>query len=102
MGTKALDKPQRKNGHSRVELPQEFVDVIRFMVVIPPGTKVCLGPKCELEAIVLETTIKEGNYVFYRVAWWSGNERKTEWLESSEVHRPEEKMTVSIGFGGNQ
>src|SRR5678815_2636075 len=96
-------KTKPKNGHANriTSLPPgiAFVNVNRFMTVIPPGTKVALGPKMELEAIVLETTIKEHGYVFYRVAWWSGNERKTEWLEASEVHNPAEKMTVSIGFG---
>lgn len=87
---------------SRLREDGDWVNINRFMVVIPPGTAVSLGPKREIEATVLETTIKEGGYVFYRVSWWSGNERKTEWLEAGEVHRPAEKMSVNIGFGAAQ
>ncbi len=87
---------------SRLSFDRDFVNINRFVVVIPPGTAVALGPKQEIEGTVLETNIKEGGYVFYRVAWWDGNSRKTEWLEAHEVCRPAEKMTVSIGFGAAQ
>jgi len=35
----------------------------------------------------------------YQVSWWSGRERRCEWIAESEIHgRPREEQTMTIGF----
>ncbi len=90
----------KKNGHGRIKfMPEgmEIQDVITYMDVISPGTRVHIGPKREIEATVVEVAIKAGPQ--YRVTWWSGNDRKSEWLEPSEVFTDEKKVTIRLGFG---
>jgi hypothetical protein len=39
----------------------------------------------------------DGDGLQYKVAWWSGRERKCEWLTNDEVH-PVNPIAVRIGF----
>jgi hypothetical protein len=69
--------------------------------IIKPGTPVTLGPECEIQATLLEASVKGDCYVQYRVAWWDGNERKTEWVEEAEVFSCDSTAKSAIGFVGN-
>jgi len=64
--------------------------------VIAPGTVVGIGPKHEIEAVVFAICITWPD-ITYHVVWWSGNERKTEWIRPTEmlVVQPQE---CRIGF----
>jgi len=60
-----------------------------------PESTVCLGEG--LTGVVLEICIKSsGNQ--YRVVWWDGNNRKSEWLEECELtaHESNQKITMVL------
>lgn len=72
--------------------------------ILRPGTQVRIGPPGEhsINAVVLAVSFGSmdiTNYE-YRVAWWSGNERKDSWIHESEINwdltKPEDD--VPIGF----
>ena len=50
------------------------------------GTPVQIGPVNEkIQGVVTEINIFNGGRVLYRVSWWSGRERRHEYLEAYEV-----------------
>ena len=117
MGSKVPTAPPEKKNGCHVRLPVlppqptqrgsvtsanilKAENAIAMLSAIKPGTKVWLGPKQEIEATVLEVIIKGDGYMQYRLAWWSGNDRKTEWLEESEISTASAAMKVQLGFGG--
>ena len=63
--------------------------------VIKPGTPVTLNG--DIEAVVVELSIASNLHVQYRCAWWSGSDRKVEWLEEHEVSC-ERDTSLTIGF----
>lgn len=65
--------------------------------VLACGTPVVLGPDRDIEGTVIDVGVRSG-VVQYRVAWWSGRERKTEWLEACEVHCADDAGVLRIGF----
>lgn len=67
--------------------------------IIPHGSRVGIGPDGSIDGIVIDTSIRAG-VVQYRVAWWAGRERKTEWLEDCEIVS-EPPTTERIGFREN-
>ncbi|MCK9463034.1 MAG: hypothetical protein M0R80_25710 [Proteobacteria bacterium] len=61
--------------------------------VFPIGTKIMLGD--EIPAIIIGVWIEKS--VQYHVVWWSGRERKCEWVSDMEFSTTDaNKMT--IGF----
>jgi len=56
------------------------------VLVIRPGDECWIGN--EIKAKVVQVILKAAGMgevsVSYQVAWWSGNERKCEWLEEHE------------------
>lgn len=67
-----------------------------MLSVIPIGASVTIGGV--IPAKVLGVSIGNGNAIEYRCVWWSGSERKTEWLQACEVDS--ESQTMPIGFIG--
>jgi hypothetical protein len=55
------------------------------------GSPVYIGD--HIEATILAISIYEHNRVSYQVAWWDGNTRKTDWLESFEVQPHKGEIT---------
>jgi hypothetical protein len=66
--------------------------------VIAPESQVLIGPDHEIVATVIDVSIRSGGLVQYRVIWWSGNERKNEWLEACEVFPGGSATVQRIGF----
>ncbi|HUU97727.1 MAG TPA: hypothetical protein VM487_18485 [Phycisphaerae bacterium] len=66
--------------------------------VLKPGSSVKIGPKQDISAMILQVRIQEQNYVDYQVVWWSGRERKTEWIGNLEVAGGSWGDELSIGF----
>ena len=66
--------------------------------VLKPGSSVKIGPKQDISAMILQVRIQEQNYVDYQVVWWSGRERKTEWIGNLEVAGGNWGDELSIGF----
>lgn len=57
------------------------------VLVIRPGDECFIGDA--ISATVNQVCVRNGNGgemgIQYQVAWWSGNDRKCEWLEEHEV-----------------
>jgi hypothetical protein len=68
------------------------------MSVIAPESRVRIGPDKEISGTVIDVSVRSGGVVQYRVIWWSGNERRNEWLEACEVHQEESATVQRIGF----
>lgn len=68
------------------------------MNVFAPGTIVTIGhPDTPIRAQVNSVLIESHEHVSYRVVWWDGSTRKSEYLDAREVscQRPAE---MHIGF----
>lgn len=50
-----------------------------------------------IPATIEEILIKSRNFVLYHVVWWSGRDRKTEWVTDREFE-PEDYRQEEIGF----
>lgn len=66
--------------------------------IVPPASLVVLGTKDGPVARVVEVCIRDENVIQYKCAWWSGNERKCEWVESSEIFVKHDQSYRTIGF----
>lgn len=67
------------------------------MEVIRPGSSVVVDG--DIRGTVIEiNVVGEGLAVSYNVAWWSGRERKTEWVDASEVVEGSKRSRVRLGF----
>lgn len=55
-----------------------------------------------LNAIITGINIRANEVVMYECSWWSGNDRKLEWLNSYEVEAVDEYNAgkIKIGFRG--
>jgi hypothetical protein len=64
--------------------------------VYPIGTKVTLegGIPGNIIAILLEPR----NGIQYKISWWNGRERKSEWLYDCVDFEPSKYTTQQIGF----
>lgn len=60
-----------------------------------------IGMSCiigeDIEGVISSICINYNNEVTYKVVWWSGRERRTEWLCDSEIKTKETKTKI-IGF----
>lgn len=65
--------------------------------VIAIGTRVELGP--ELVGLVLAVLLEANDLVSYKVAWWEGTSRKSEYVTASEI-RPLDPNKSKIGYRG--
>jgi hypothetical protein len=62
------------------------------------GTAVRIGLKLDaIGGVIAAIQISDAGYVTYRCIWWSGRERKDEWLEAFEI-AVDNEPTVKIGF----
>lgn len=68
------------------------------MNVYAIGTRVKIAD--DLTGTVTQVCIVGEQHVRYEVAWWDGNTRNCQWLESCEVSAAEERQPMRIGFGG--
>lgn len=64
--------------------------------VYPPGTKVQLHEG--ISGIVIAVQIEQYEHVTYRVSWWNGRARCTEWLERCELDGPYNERRKVVGF----
>jgi hypothetical protein len=68
--------------------------------VIPPGTQVLIGNGDDrITGTVLEVIIGFTG-VQYKVVWWSGRERKEQWMQPLELLMTSPPEKFIIGFGG--
>jgi hypothetical protein len=67
------------------------------MEILAPGTAVWLSLGEDITGEILQVCIKSNSYVQYQVAWWSGRERRCEWLEAFEF-TPVKDAKLPIGF----
>lgn len=51
-----------------------------------------------LEGRIAAVCVFENQRVQYQCVWWSGRDRKIEWLESFEVQRMPESASSKLGF----
>lgn len=63
------------------------------MEIHQPGTEVLVGGLLGIVAIV---QISSG--VMYKVSWWDGSNRKSEWFEDFEVKPTDNTLKTKIGF----
>ena len=70
----------------------------REVLVYQPGSEVNLGK--DLKGTVSQVSIAGQGLIRYEVVWWSGNERKCEWLEAHEIVATAGGSLVGIGFKG--
>lgn len=67
--------------------------------VLQPGTEVVIGN--DIPGMVSGVMIEFGSQVSYRVVYWDGRVRKSEWLGPGEVYAKAVKPPkLAIGFGG--
>lgn len=69
--------------------------------VLAPGTKVLIGfPKTAMFlGVIAGVWFKSATDYEYEVEWWSGRERKKEWMRSDEVHQHDKSCeTIRVGF----
>jgi hypothetical protein len=76
---------------------KQHVQADAIRTVIAPGAMVDLGRG--LVGKVVQVCLRPQGEA-YQVAWWDGNYRKCEWLESCELTACEERRTEAIGFRG--
>ena len=67
---------------------------IRYVEAFAVGSAVVVGS--DIPGLVTGILV-DGDGLQYKVAWWAGSERKSEWLTAAEV-RCESAATVRIGF----
>jgi len=61
------------------------------------GTKVLLTE--DISAVIITTSIHDGDMVQYECAWWSGKSRSREWFNASEILSVDEDVEpTKIGF----
>ena len=66
------------------------------MELIAIGEPVLVG---DIKVEVAEILIRSRNSISYKVVWWDGRTRKSEWLESFEVSTGSNVERLQIGFG---
>ena len=68
-----------------------------LLELYPVGTKVLLTE--DISAVIITTSIHDGDMVQYECAWWSGKSRSREWFNASEILGVDEDVkTTKIGF----
>lgn len=85
---------------SCIEELLDQVDTMRIagsMRVLHPGDKVELADG--IVGIILEVLIKDDYFVQYRISWWDGRRRCSEWLDAFEFdHEKPTQDMLRIGF----
>ncbi len=74
---------------------------MKMREIIPPGTAVLMGSSDDLlVGRVVEVLMDGVNvcHVQYKVVWWDGRTRRSEWLEESEVAPRTPDSTMGMGF----
>jgi len=66
----------------------------RYVVALAVGSSVVVGN--DIPGLVTGILV-DSDGLQYKVAWWAGSDRKSEWLTAAEV-RCESAQTVRIGF----
>jgi hypothetical protein len=67
-----------------------------ILEVYPIGKKVKLEK--DIPGIIIAILIEPKNRIQYKVSWWSGRDRKSEWFDSFEVNPEDYRDCVKIGF----
>tara|TARA_Y100000296_G_scaffold64564_1_gene75819 strand:- start:396 stop:632 length:237 start_codon:yes stop_codon:yes gene_type:complete len=68
-----------------------------LLELYPVGTKVLLTE--DISAVIITTSIHDGNMVQYECAWWNGKSRTREWFNASEILGVDEDVKpTKIGF----
>ncbi len=66
--------------------------------ILPIGQPVRLSD--DIEGKIVGAWIQPGNRIQYSIAWWSGRDRHTEWMDISDFTPIGEYQRVKIGFNG--
>ncbi len=66
---------------------------------VPIGAKVGIGPTFDIEAEIIGVCVYAKGKTDYQCVWWSGRDRKVEWLGTNEI-QPSKKqdLIMQIGF----
>lgn len=67
--------------------------------VYPIGKKVMLADN--IPGIITAILIEPKNCLQYKVSWWNGRDRKSEWVNSFEVDPEDYRDCLKIGFVDN-
>lgn len=69
--------------------------------VFPVGTEVWVGPDTgRVAGLITGVMLEDYENVSYRVVWWNGNDRRSEWLIADEVTTVPDQKRQTIGFLG--
>ena len=64
--------------------------------LLPIGCQVMIGES--IKASINQVCIAASHHVTYQCVWWNGNDRKTDWLEESEIAAPATLQRQVVGF----
>jgi hypothetical protein len=71
----------------------------RTLVCVDIGSPVSIGPEGDqIAATVIEILVKEGGHVQYRLAWFNGKSRSTDWFGRDEFRTRSGAKNLGIGF----
>jgi hypothetical protein len=74
-------------------------EAARTVVCVEIGSEVLIGPPGdEVEAAVLEILIKHGPHVDYKLGWFNGKTRSTDWFGANEFRPKDSARNLGIGF----
>lgn len=65
-----------------------------MLKLIPIGYAVIVGGQ---DATIKQICIQADNHITYEIVWWNAAERKTAWVDASEIERTG-KTSIEIGF----
>lgn len=66
---------------------------------LPLGAAVRIGSDLSIGAMISIVSFRP-TYILYEVTWWDEGDRKTEWLEETEIST--ERKKINYGFGNEK
>ena len=66
------------------------------MEIIKPGSKILIYE--EIEAIIESVLIETQDRISYKAVWYSGRDRKSEWITKNEFEEKKDEIKTKIGF----
>jgi hypothetical protein len=69
----------------------------KSLLVYPVGSRVRIGNGDDVEGTIRSIQIEANDCVSYAIVWWSGRDRKDNWIPAHEIE-PSDKSMRPIGF----